>query len=89
MFDWDEGNVEHLVRHGVEAWEVEEVFESETLLSFDVKNRGGEKRRGVIGATESGRIIAVVFTSRDRKIRPITAYDASSAQKRRYRKEKQ
>lgn len=24
MFDWDEGNIEHIARHGVEAREAEE-----------------------------------------------------------------
>ena len=43
----------------------------------------GERRWAVLGATEAGRILFVVFTQRSRLVRVITARDA---RKRRYRR---
>ena len=46
----------------------------------------GEARRAVIGATDAGRILFVVFTRRRSTVRVITARDATPAEKRRYRR---
>ena len=45
-----------------------------------------EKRWALLGATEAGRILFVVYTHRHDDIRVITARDATDRQKRRYRK---
>ncbi|MGH3086677.1 MAG: BrnT family toxin [Rubrobacteraceae bacterium] len=73
LFDWDEGNEEHIARHGIEPYEAEEA-----LLD--------PKRVGTIGATAAGRILAVVFTRREGKTRPIMARNATDKEKRRYRR---
>ena len=46
----------------------------------------GEARGAVIGATDAGRILFVVFTRRRSTVRVITARDATPAEKRRYRR---
>lgn len=51
--------------------------------AYDV---GREKRWGLLGATESGRILFVVYTTRQGRIRVVTARDATDREKRPYRK---
>ena len=86
MFEWDDHNIEHIARHGVEFWEVEEAFEDDDLLTSDAYNFKTERRYGIIGATESGRILLIIYTLRKGKIRTIRAQDADDSQRRRYRK---
>jgi uncharacterized DUF497 family protein len=45
-----------------------------------------ERREALIGATESGRILHVVYTMRGEKVRPITARAADETEKGRYRR---
>src|SRR5213595_2557833 len=40
----------------------------------------------MIGATIDGRILCVVYTRRDEQVRVVTARDADTAQRRRYRR---
>lgn len=84
-FDWDDANSEHIARHQLEPYEVEEAFEDPDLLHSAAKNSDNEKRYAIIGSTESNRILFIVYTLRDDSIRPITAREASRVEKRRYR----
>jgi len=84
-FDWDEHNVDHIARHGVEPEEAEDALTDPSRIGAPARNVLGEQRWAVLGATETGRILFVVFTRRSRIVRVITARDASDAQKRRYR----
>ena len=85
-FDWDDNNIEHIARHGVEPWEVEEALLGPYVVGTDAYSVRGETRWGALGATDAGRILAVVFTRRHGKVRPITARDAEDKEKRRYRR---
>ena len=85
-FDWDEENEGHIARHGVEPHEVEEAVLDPWRKPLSAYNRGGEKRRGLIGATEAGRVVFVIYVVRGGKVRPITANDATKAQEQRYRR---
>lgn len=82
MFDWDEGNIEHIARHGVETWEAEEAAMESGRVPFPA--HGG--RVGVIGATEDGRVLVVVMERGGGTMRVITARDASGNEKRSYRR---
>ncbi len=84
-FEWDEGNEEHIVRHGVEAFEVEEALLDPGRFGVRAYDVPGESRRAMVGAADAGRILFVVYTMRGGKIRPITARDADDNDKRRYR----
>ena len=86
-FQWDDANLEHIMRHGVRYWEVEEAFEDNYALRGDAKNVRGERREAILGATQAGRILLVIYTRRGKKIRPITAREAKRREKHRYRKE--
>lgn len=85
-FEWDEGNEEHIVCHRVDPIEVEEALLDPGGVGSGAYDLGGELRWSVIGATDAGRILLVVYTLRDGKVRPITARDANKTQKRRYRR---
>ena len=46
----------------------------------------GERRFGLVGCTEDGRVLFVVYTIRHGLVRVVTAPDASAATRRRYRR---
>jgi len=85
-FDWDEGNEEHVLVHGVEPAEAEEAMLDPEGFGTDAYDVPGEQREALVGATEEGRILLVVYTMRGEKVRPVTVRDASDTQKRRYRR---
>lgn len=82
-FDWDEGNVRHLRRHRIAPVEFEEVLLNDPLdLEYQIEN--GEARYKSLGETSRGRVLVVVWTIRERKIRAVTGYGASRALRRLY-----
>lgn len=85
-FEWDEGNEEHVARHGVEPFEVEEALLDSRRFGVEAYDVPGESRRAVVGATDAGRILFVVYAMRRERVRPITARDADDNDKRRYRR---
>lgn len=85
-FDWDESHEDHILTHGVEPGEVEEALLDPEGFGTDAYDDPREQREALVGATGKGRILFVVYTIRGEKVRPVTARDASDAQKRRYRR---
>ncbi len=86
MFEWDEANVGHIVRHGVEPWEAEEALLDAGRIGVAAYNARGERHWAALGATESGRVLFVVFTRRWDRVRVVKGRDATGKEKRRYRK---
>jgi uncharacterized protein len=87
-FDWDRGNIAHIAKHDVAADEAEHVVPSDPLeVHFD-PDIGGEERWTYLGETNSGRILNVVITIRDDRIRVVTAYEAERSDKLLYLKTK-
>jgi len=78
-FNWDNGNVDKSVKkHGVTPEEAEEVFIDRHLTELeDPAHSITEKRSVVIGKTEKGSILSVVYTIRDSSVRVISARLAS------------
>ena len=79
-FDWDEGNREkNWLKHRVATGECEEVFFNLPLLlqPADVAHSQVESRYYVLGQTDLGRNLFIVFTVRKDKIRVISARDMS------------
>ena len=79
QFEWDEGNsFKSTAKHGVAPEETEEVFllRQAAPLGVQISPKSPEERLGIIGPNYSGRILQVVFTLRDGKIRPISARPA-------------
>ncbi len=79
-FDWDEDNIRHIARHDVTVEEAEYVLEHQTV-ELGRQHFRGEERFAEVGMTAQGRIVLVVITWRDERIRVVTAYDASKAQR--------
>jgi uncharacterized protein len=85
-FEWDDGNVDHIARHGVSTDEAEEALADPHRLGTSAYSVGRERRSALIGATQDGRVLLIVYTWRSGAIRVVTARDADQAQRRRYRR---
>lgn len=70
-FEWDDDNVEHLVRHKITPDEIEELFEGPMI-----RRRGGTHtpdRFRVLGRSASGRYLVIVYQEKAHgMIRPFT-----------------
>jgi uncharacterized DUF497 family protein len=82
-FDWDVANVEHILRHAVTPFEVEEVV-SRPHVTIPARAVKGEERWKLFGKTESGRHLVVVFTIRRRLFRTVTAYEMNATERKKY-----
>lgn len=86
-FEWDDGNVDHIARHGIEPWEAEEAFEDPARRMLRVRTRP-EIRYALWGRTTAGRLVVMVFVRRGRQIRVVTARDATDREERQYDRRK-
>lgn len=85
QFDWDDANTGHIwERHRLEPWEAEAVFDDEHGFTYPAP-RGTEKRSILVGETNTGRLLAVVYTNRSGRIRVVTARYANTWEQTRYR----
>ena len=57
---WDDENLEHIARHGVDDIEFEDVLFDPERIAVEAYNTDDQERMAYIGKTESGRIL---FTS--------------------------
>ncbi len=82
-FDWDRNNFEkNWIKHGVLFSECEEVFPNVPLLVSDDENHSlKEKRYYALGRTNQVRLLFIVFTFRNDKIRIISARDMSKKER--------
>ena len=85
-FDWDEWNTEKIwEKHQVSHAECEQVFFNQPfVVSEDIAHSQEEARFYVLGKTDTGRTLFLVFTIRDELIRVITARDMSRKERRIY-----
>jgi uncharacterized protein len=76
-FNWDSGNFhKNWDKHKVSFWECEQIFFNLPLLLYcDDKHSYEEERLYVLGRTDEGRLLFVVFTIRNNLIRVISARD--------------
>lgn len=76
-FDWDHGNCQKCLQHGVSQAEIESLFSGKVALFPDPKHSAQEERFLAIGTTDTGRHVLLAFTFRKRAgrtlIRPISA----------------
>lgn len=82
MFDWDEYNLDHIARHGVDPDEAEDAVLDPDRVSFPARSG----RVGYIGATEAGRVLVVILDRKGDRWRVVTARDASPNEKKSYRR---
>ena len=87
-FEWDaEKAAANFAKHKVSFEQATGVFSDPFAIEFiDDREAYGEERYVLIGVTES-RILAVVYTERDDRIRIISARLATPYERRRYHEE--
>jgi hypothetical protein len=85
-FEWDEGNSQkNWAKHGVSRSECEQVFFNlPFVVADDQKHSHYEPRFYMLGQTDRGRKLFVVFTIRGSLIRVISARDMNSTERRIY-----
>ncbi|MFI5348484.1 MAG: BrnT family toxin [Elusimicrobiota bacterium] len=86
-FDWDPWKAgENLSKHGISFAQAIQAFNDPNGLYFaDVEHSDGETRETVIGATNDGLILYVVFTERRSNVfRIISAREATKTEKQNY-----
>ena len=84
-FEWDTGNREKNLKHGVHASECEQVFFNEPLLILDdPKHSEAEGRFAAFGQTDGGRKLVVVYTQRASQLRVISARDMNRRERQFY-----
>ncbi len=81
LFDWDKANIAHIAEHEINPEETEQVLLGDSLeFDFDPDNNG-EERWTYLGETSRGRILTVIMTLRNDKMRVVAAYDAERQDK--------
>ena len=82
-FEWDEGNRgKNWDKHRVSDSECEQVFFNQPLLVFPDEEHSEEERRYyVLGRTDRGRRLFVVFTPRKDKLRVISAREMTKQER--------
>lgn len=83
MFDWDANNLKKIRAHRIKSAEIERALTREPILIYE-QDADGEARYVYYGESGRGRLLAMVLTERDGKIRVITAYELDAGQKRDY-----
>jgi uncharacterized DUF497 family protein len=88
-FDWDEGNRGKSVKkHGIADEESEEAFfDPEKKILKDILHSGAEERFILLGKTAQGKILFIVFTVRESKIRIISSRPINQKERYLYEKE--
>ncbi len=88
-FDWDQWNREkNEKRHGVTTMECEQAFFNKPLIiSHDEKHSQEEMRYFSLGKTHAKRLLTIVFTLRNGKVRVISARPMSRKERKLYEKE--
>lgn len=83
MFDWDENNLRKIRAHRIKRGDVEQALANGPILIYE-QNVGGEPRFVYYGETDTGRLLAIVLTEREDRIRVVTSYRLDAGQKKDY-----
>lgn len=86
LFEWDErkADASH-AKHGVTFHEARIVFGDPRAITLDDPDHSlEERRRLVLGRSDHGRLLALVFTVRPSGVRVISARRANRRERRRY-----
>jgi len=85
-FEWDKGNLlKNWEEHRVTGSECEQIFfNNPQIVAPDLKHSGKEDRYFVLGQTDTGRLLYVVFMIRKTSMRIISARDMSRKERKVY-----
>jgi len=84
---WDQETVDHISNHLVSPEEVEELLFNG--VDIPLMMRGREGRYLAYGKTHGGRLLFVVWASKYKKTKIITARDMTEKEKRFYKRRKE
>ena len=84
---WDQETVDHISNHLVSPEEVEEVLFNDGDPPLVMRGRGGKYL--AYGKTDGGRLLFVVWASKYRKTKIVTARDMTQKEKRFYKRSKE
>ncbi len=86
-FEWDEHNRTKIrLRHNITLEEAEQAFFNSRKIIVDQKHSAAEQRYQLLGINNADKILFIVFTIRQRKIRIISARNASKKERGGYGK---
>lgn len=85
-FEWDKGNIDKSYKkHGITPNETEEIFLDEDVkIEEDIKHKQKEQRFIAFGKTTENKILFVVFTIRNNKVRVISSRLANKKEREVY-----
>ena len=88
-FDWDAGNHDkNYKKHSVLSVECEQIFFNKPLVLLeDPKHSFSEKRMILLGQTDNGRRLLLIFTMRRNRVRVISARDMNKKEREFYAKQ--
>ena len=90
-FDWDDGNRDKCLKHGVSSEEVELLFTRPIMILPDEAHSIAETRLKAVAKTPAGRHVFLVFTIREKQgrryIRPVSARYMHNKEVQHYEKE--
>lgn len=88
-FDWDFGNFEkNYKKHKIKNVEAEEAFLNiPAVFLEDEKHSSDEKRQMLLGRSDKGKHLSIIFTIRSKKIRIISARAMSRKERKLYEKQ--
>ena|SRR3989344_5890209 len=83
-FEWNEGNRDkNFNKHHITVTEAEEIFFDKNAQEYpDPNHSKQELRKVVVGSTKEGRLLFIVYTKRQGKIRIISARDLNKKKER-------
>ncbi len=87
-FEWDQGNItKNWEKHDVSTGECEQIFFNKPIIvQRDKKHSKFENRYYALGKTDADRLLFLVFTIQNDKIRIISARDMTESEIERYLK---
>src|SRR3989338_3237927 len=86
-FVWDNANEQKILsKHKISIQEAEQPFFNLYFTEPDIKHSQNEKRFSLIGVTNLGKVLFIIFTVRNKKIRIISARPASKKERNLYEK---
>jgi len=85
-FEWDPAKAEkNLRKHGIDFVRAEDVFFDPKCVRQDsTSEHDTELRSKAVGRIEDGRLVAVIYTMREERIRIISARRARDNERRKY-----
>ncbi|HEX4047354.1 MAG TPA: BrnT family toxin [Elusimicrobiota bacterium] len=85
-FDWGAGNRTKNEKHGVRPEEIESIFFQERFVfAGKITEPAHDEWRGLIlGCSDAGRLVALIFTRRGERLRPISCRSMRPNERRLY-----